>query len=195
MGFMSQNVAIKENTTMLRWMVIAAIAVIAFFGSYRFAQASSSVPAASTPASGVVSAAGPAGTPQATAGGGCCGSGGSGAAASGSTSGGGGCCGGSAKSGPAVSKKATVAGNVQTASVDLSKGYYDPNTIELKAGVPAEITFGQASGCLSQVQSQRLGFFEDLTKGAVTIKLPALPAGTYTFTCGMQMQSGTIVVK
>jgi hypothetical protein len=196
MGFMSQNIAVKENTAVLRWIVIAAIAAVAFFGSYRFAQASSAVPAAGAATSGVVAAAGTAGTPQAaTAGGGCCGSGASGSAASGSTSGGGGCCGGSAKSGPAVTKKATVAGNVQTASVDLSKGYYDPNTIELKAGVPAEITFGQASGCLSQVQSQQLGFFEDLTKGAVTIKLPALPAGTYTFTCGMQMQSGTIVVK
>ena len=88
-----------------------------------------------------------------------------------------------------------MTGNVQKFTVDLSKGYYNPNTIELKAGVPAEITFGTGTGCLAQVQSQDLGFYQDLTGGPVTIKLPALAAGTYTFTCGMQMQSGTIVVK
>lgn len=184
---MSQNSKIDSTNMMLRWSVIAAIAVIAFFGSYRFAQARSS--SAQVPATAIAASANGLQTAgQASGGGGCCGGG------SGSTSGGG-CCGGSAKSGPAITKKATVSGGVQKVSVDLSKGYYDPNTISLKAGVPAEVTFGQASGCLSQVQSQQLGFSEDLTQGPVTIKLPALAAGTYTFACGMNMQSGTIVVK
>ena len=40
-----------------------------------------------------------------------------------------------------------------------------------------------------------LGFSEDLSSGPKTIKLGALKAGTYAFTCGMQMVTGTIVVK
>jgi len=192
---MTQNTKVQDNTAMVRWFVIAAIAVVAFFGSYRFAQAAGSTAPTVTGTGAGIQAAVPAsgnGQASASAGGSCCGSGGSGASGA---SGSGSCCGGSSKSGPATSKKAAVSGNVQKAAIDLSKGYYNPSTVELKAGIPAEITFGQASGCLSQVQSQQLGFFEDLTQGPVTIKLPALAAGTYTFTCGMQMQSGTIVVK
>ena len=102
---------------------------------------------------------------------------------------------GGAAAGPKTTKKADTSGAVQKISVDLSKGYYDPSTIELKAGLPAEITFGQGAGCLGQVQSQELSFFEDLTTGPKTVKVGALQPGTYTFTCGMQMVSGTIVVK
>jgi Cu+-exporting ATPase len=79
--------------------------------------------------------------------------------------------------------------------VDVSKGYYDPSTIELQAGIPAEITFSQSSGCTGQVQSQDLGFSADLTQGSATVKLPALTAGTYGFACGMNMVHGTIIVK
>jgi hypothetical protein len=183
---MTQNKKPATTSPVLRWSVIAAIAVVALFASYGFAQArgvaaQAATPVASTPVSGAVAASG----------GGCCG--GSTTAASGVS--GGSCCGGGAKSGPATTGQAAVSGGVQKLTVDLSKGYFDPDTIVLKAGVPAEITFGQGSGCLSAVQSQQLGFYQDLTHGPVTIKLPALAAGMYTFTCGMQMQSGTIVVK
>ena len=43
--------------------------------------------------------------------------------------------------------------------------------------------------------SKDLNFFEDLTSGAKTVKLPALQAGTYAFSCGMQMVFGSIVVE
>jgi hypothetical protein len=192
---MAYNIKAHGSESMIRWTVIIAIAVAAFFGSYRFAQAAgtSTQTAAGT---GPVQVSSSGGTGQAASGasGSCCaGSSSTGSTSSGSSSGS--CCGAGSSSATAITKKATVSGDLQKVSVDLSKGYYDPNTIQLKAGVPAEITFGQGSGCLSQVQSQQLGFFQDLTKGAVAIKLPALTAGTYTFTCGMQMQSGTIVVK
>jgi hypothetical protein len=171
-----------------RWIVIALIGLVAFFASLRFAQAQN--PNASAPAPAASSALGGAiaGTPG---GAGCCGAGGASAGAAGVGTGG--CCGGSG--GPAISKQAVVTGGVQTISIDLSSGSYDPNEVVLKAGVPAEITFGQGSGCLAQVQSQDLGFFEDLTAGPKTVKLPALKAGTYAFSCGMQMVFGSIVVK
>ena len=61
--------------------------------------------------------------------------------------------------------------------------------------MPAEITFGQSSGCTAQVVSTELGFSEDLTAGPKVVKLPALDKGTYAFTCGMRMVFGKIVVE
>ncbi|MEI6624039.1 MAG: sulfite exporter TauE/SafE family protein [Actinomycetes bacterium] len=111
--------------------------------------------------------------------------------------GGGGCCGGGTQAPPsaAAPKTAVVAGGVQKISVDVSRGYYDPASIVLKAGVPAEITFSQSSGCTGQVVSEDLQFSEDLTSGPKTVKLPALKAGQFSFHCGMNMVFGTITVQ
>jgi len=173
----SAATAVKPDTRM-QTLLVFALVVAAFFGAYRFARASSS--ASASPTTGIVGAA-----TQAA-------SGVLGAAGGGAAGGGGGCCGGG---GPAVTGAAKVDGGVQKIAVDLSSGSYNPNTINLKAGVPTEITFGQSSGCTSVVQSQDLGFSEDLSSGPKTVKLGALKAGTYGFACGMNMVQGTIVVQ
>lgn len=168
-------VAAEPVTNTTRYLIIAVLVVASFFGAYKFADASRP----STPgAPGALAALGGGG------GGGCGMSGGSG--------GGGGCCGGGG--GPATTGAAEVSGGVQKITVDTSRGY-NPSNIELKAGVPAEITFGAAQGCLQVVYSAELGFQEDLSTGPKTVKLPALKAGTYNFACGMDMARGTIVVK
>src|SRR5450759_2569940 len=159
-----------------RWLVIALIGLVAFFASYRFAQAQDPTTATGSP--GVVAASAAGAAPAA------------GAPASGG--GGGGCCGGG---GPVISKQAAVAGGIQKIAVDLSSGSYNPSEIVLKAGVPAQITIGQSSGCTAQVQSQDLAVADDLSGGPKTVQLPALKAGTYNFSCGMNMVSGTIGVK
>ena len=194
---MNASTQAHDNTVMLRWAVIMAVALVAFFASYRYAIATSG----SQSAAGTSTAGAGLNGAVVSGGGGCCGGGakagastGAASGAAGATTGGGGCCGGGAK-GPATTKSATVAGAVQAISVDVSKGYYDPSTVQLKAGVPAEITFSQASGCTGIVQSQQLGFSEDLSSGPKTVKLPALQPGTYQFACGMNMVTGTIVVK
>jgi sulfite exporter TauE/SafE/plastocyanin domain-containing protein len=129
-----------------------------------------------------------------SAAGGCCG-GGSASAQGGSAAGG--CCGGGAQASPAAlaPKAAKVAGGVQKIAVDVSKGYYDPSNIVLKARVPAEITFSKSSGCTAQVVSEDLQFSEDLSSGPKTVKIPALKPGHFTFHCGMNMVSGTITVQ
>ena len=162
----------------VRWALVIALAVLAFFATYRFAIAGGSQSAAPVVTGAVAGA--PANAPSsATVAGqpGCA------------------CGGASAPAGAATSKSAAVTGAVQKITVDTSKGYYDPSTVQLKAGVPAEITFTQSSGCLAQVQSSDLNFSEDLTGGPKTIKLGALKTGSYQFSCGMQMQFGSIVVK
>lgn len=72
---------------------------------------------------------------------------------------------------------------------------YTPSTIELKAGVPADITFSRGQGCASIVKSQSLGFQEDLSSGPRTVQLGALQPGTYDFECGMNMVRGQIIVR
>jgi plastocyanin len=168
---MTKQSKIETSNTMARWALIAGVAAVALLGSYAFAATRSAAPAqAATPGTQVASTA-PSGSS------GCA------------------CCGTAKPAGPATTGTATTSGNVQKISVDVSKGYYDPSTIQLKAGVPAEITFSASSGCTGQVQSQDLGFSADLTQGPATVKLPAVSAGTYTFACGMNMVRGTIVVK
>ncbi|MDO8848751.1 MAG: sulfite exporter TauE/SafE family protein [Coriobacteriia bacterium] len=106
------------------------------------------------------------------------------------------CCGGAAASSP-IEGTAALEDNVQRITVDTSKGYYDPNIITLAAGIPAEITFTAASGCLAEVMSEDLDFYADLTGGDATILIDAelLTPGTHEFSCGMSMVFGTIIVE
>jgi hypothetical protein len=207
----SAKAATADSGSSMKYLIVGALILVAFFASYKIAQAGSSqttnnLNAAAGSAQtavngGAVVASGPGGTGAGAAGGSCCGGSGgsvSGGAASGSAAqGAGGCCGGGANA-PASAKApktAAVQGGVQKVSVDLSKGYYDPSNIVLKAGAPAEITFSQGSGCTAIVQSAQLNFNVDVSGGPQTVKLPALKAGTYQFYCGMQMVYGTITVK
>ena len=167
----------KGSSDTTRYLMVAVLVAIAFFGAYRFASASNSQ------GSGVVSAATRAGILPAPI---------SAAGAGAAASTGGGCCGGGG--GPAVTGAAKVEGGVQKIAVDASQGY-NPNTIQLKAGIPTEITFSKSSGCTGVVQSAQLGFSEDLSSGPKTVKLKGLAPGTYNFACGMNMVRGTIVVK
>jgi len=90
---------------------------------------------------------------------------------------------------------AKEAGSVQRISVGLAKGYYDPSIIHAKAGLPLEISFGQGSGCLGSVLIPDFSVNQDLTNGGAVVKLPAMKAGEYSFSCGMRMVYGKIVVQ
>jgi plastocyanin domain-containing protein len=156
-------------------MMSGTLAAVAASGAE---QAAVPAVAAQTPVSPAQSAPAAQAPAQAAAGGDCC-------------------CGSGTQAPPSAAepKSAKVAGDVQRISVDVSKGYYDPASIVLKAGVPAEITFSQSTGCTGQVVSEDLGFSADLTAGPYTVKIPAQRAGRYGFHCGMNMVSGTITVQ
>lgn len=172
----------------MRYLVMAVLVLGAFLGAYRVAGAVSRGPGGDAQRGDSVwnGAAADSGVAPAAAGG----ASGMGCA----------CCGSNAPTangltGEPSEGRATREGDVQRISVDLSQGYYDPNVVVLEAGVPAQITFGQSSGCTAQVMSEQLGFFEDLTGGPRTVNLPALEPGEYAFSCGMQMVFGKIVVQ
>lgn len=168
----------SANNTSARYIVIAALVAVAFFASYRFANATSGTPQTAFndyTATQVGYDSAIAG--DATSG---CGAGG--------------CCGGGGSSQAVEGSAVLDADGVQRISVDAATGY-NPNVIRLAAGVPTEITFSEAYGCMAQVMSRELNFFEDLQSGAKTVSLPALEAGTYSFSCGMEMVFGSIVVQ
>lgn len=161
------------DAVFVRYAVVVLLVLVAFFATYRFAIAQrGDAPSPVAAGSGAVD---PAGVDPAAAAGGCCGSG------AGSTD-------------PVEGAATADTDGVQRITVDTN-GSYNPNVIKLKAGVPAEITFKAASGCMGQVMSKPLGFYEDLTTGDKTVKLDGLDAGTYEFSCGMQMVFGQIVVE
>lgn len=193
---MTDNIQTKQGGAM-RYVVAIAIVAGAFFGAFALAQARSG-------GSSKISAGAGAGSCPMS--GGSSGSAGSAGAVAGldtssaAAASAGGCCGGGAApvggvSGETAEGTADVEGTVQRIAVDVSTGLYQPNVIKLKAGVPAEITFSGGAGCTAQVMSEDLGFFEDMSNGPVTVKVTALAAGEYSFSCGMQMVFGKIVVE
>lgn len=48
---------------------------------------------------------------------------------------------------------------------------------------------------MAEVMFKDFNVFEDITNGGATIDLPALDPGEYTFSCGMEMVFGTLVVE
>jgi len=158
--------------TTVRYVLIAALVAAVFFVSYSIAIG---LNRPDDSAAGLVASSAQPGTGSAAGGAGCA------------------CCGNSG-SGETVEGQTVIEGDVQRISVDASAGY-NPNVIRATAGIPIEITFSQGSGCMAEVMSRDLGFFEDLTAGPKTISLPALTAGEYGFSCGMEMVFGTIVVE
>lgn len=157
-----------DSSANVRYLLVAVLIAIVFFMSYRFAVAKN--------APEVLPGAAPIAAGTDAAGGASCA-----------------CC-GPAGTGETIEGATTVEGDVQRIFVDSSAGYA-PNVVKAVAGVPLEITFGEGFGCMAQVMSRELGFFEDLTTGPKTVLLPALGAGEYGFSCGMEMVFGTIVVE
>ncbi|MRR11749.1 hypothetical protein EG835_04625, partial [bacterium] len=86
-------------------------------------------------------------------------------------------------------------GTTQSATVDTSSGTFSPGTVILQSGLPTQITFGQAAGCLTEVVFPDLGITQSLSANATTVALPALSPGTYTYACAMGHQSGSVVVQ
>lgn len=158
-----------------RYVLISALALVAFFAAYGFAVARTGGSSAGAGTAFADSGAA-GGTSQAADGSAACA-----------------CCGGG--SGEPIEGATAVEGDVQRIDVDTSSGGYAPNTIKAKAGVPIQVTFGQSDGCLAQVVFPDFQIVEDLTGGPKTIELPALDAGEYQFYCGMQMVFGKLVVE
>jgi hypothetical protein len=95
---------------------------------------------------------------------------------------------------------ATIAqtdGSVQRLKVTVSERGYEPSSLQLKRGVPTQITFYRADekNCGGEVVISELGIRKDLPVGKeVMLEFTPEKDGDYSFLCGMGMLRGTIKV-
>jgi len=76
------------------------------------------------------------------------------------------------------------------------KGNYSPNTINVKSGVPVEITLDSSvSGCYRSFNIPELGISKYSSSPSDTITFTPNQKGTFRFQCSMGMGTGTIIVE
>jgi len=87
---------------------------------------------------------------------------------------------------------------IQTARVEINKLGYQPMSINLKKGIPARITFVRSTDetCATEVVFPDFGIRRDLPLNqTVAVNITPNKAGEFTFTCGMNMQRGKLIVR
>ena len=84
----------------------------------------------------------------------------------------------------------------QVASITIKDGYH-PDTIVVKRGVPVTLKFSlQEKSCTGTVVMKAFGINKKLKQDAVTnVNFTPNKAGSYSFSCPMEMIHGTIVVE
>lgn len=90
------------------------------------------------------------------------------------------------------------AGRVQSARVDLTERGYEPASLRLRRGVPARVTFMRkvSATCATEVVLTDYGIRRALPLNeAVVVEFTPEKAGEFTFSCGMGMLRGTLVVR
>lgn len=84
----------------------------------------------------------------------------------------------------------------QLIAVRIVGGYYTPNVFRARRGIPLVVVFsGNATGCIAHPTFRDLGKVGEIENGAATVDLGPLDPGTYTFSCSMGSNVGTIDVR
>ncbi|QIR41824.1 cupredoxin domain-containing protein (plasmid) [Tolypothrix sp. PCC 7910] len=95
---------------------------------------------------------------------------------------------------PKSGKAVATGGNIQEVTVTVDGGY-DPSRVVVQAGIPVRLKFERKdpSSCLEQVVIPDFHIAADLPLNQVTtVEFTPKQAGTYVFTCGMNMFRGEI---
>lgn len=95
-----------------------------------------------------------------------------------------------------ASAKADTSG-VQQIEI-VVKGGYSPDTVAVRQGVPVRLNFRreETSSCSEQVVFGDLGIVRDLPAFQTTsVEFTPDKAGEFSFTCGMNMLRGKLVVQ
>lgn len=101
---------------------------------------------------------------------------------------------------------ATVAANtfaltkprVQTATVKITERGYEPDVVKVRRGVRTRITFVRTTDatCATEVVFPELGIRRELPLNQpVVITFTPSKKGEFTFTCGMKMMRGKLIVQ
>ena len=86
----------------------------------------------------------------------------------------------------------------QFAKVVIGNYGYEPASIRLKRGVPAKVTFLRISEstCATEVVFAEYGIRRELPLNqAVTVSFTPRRSGEFSFTCGMNMHKGKLIVS
>ena len=86
----------------------------------------------------------------------------------------------------------------QSPKVVIGNYGYEPASIRLKRGVPAKVTFLRVSEstCATEVLFADYGIRRELPLNqAVTVSFTPRRAGEFSFTCGMNMHKGKLIVS
>jgi plastocyanin domain-containing protein len=93
----------------------------------------------------------------------------------------------------------TIVDGVQVIEIEAGLMGFEPKKIALEAGVPARLVFTRTAeaACSEQVQIPALGIEKtDLPLNEpVAIAFTTEKGGSFTFVCGMDMQTGTLLVE
>lgn len=100
----------------------------------------------------------------------------------------------------AVSAAAQTKGKQRSQSVriKITQMGYEPGSITLKRGIPAQLTFLRLTDntCATEVVFPDYGINRPLPLNkAVTVRLTPRKAGEFAFTCGMNMHRGKMIVR
>lgn len=95
----------------------------------------------------------------------------------------------------AAAKPASSKPRTQQLRIAIGSQGYEPSVIRAKSGQPIVLSVGRGEGCAAGFLIPELGVEKDNSGGPVTINLGNVPAGRYRFSCGMDMVSGTLIVK
>ncbi len=93
---------------------------------------------------------------------------------------------------------ASVEAHTRTVKVKVDKNGFSPSSIDIEAGHKLNLVFNRAdkNNCGSKVVFAKLGFSKNLPVGKdVVVSITPTDAGQITFTCGMGMYKGSIVVS
>lgn len=94
-----------------------------------------------------------------------------------------------------AAKKAVVAPSVERVRIDVGTVGFEPSSVTVAAGSKVTITVGKGEGCAAGFLMPGLGIAKDNSAGPVTFTIGPLEAGTYRFTCGMEMVEGRLVAR
>ena len=100
-------------------------------------------------------------------------------------------------SGAQVAAPPVAADGIQRIIIDVRDSSYSPSNVTARAGVPTEVTLrtNNTQGCTRSIVMSDLGVEKILpATGDTVIDLGELEPGTYRYTCGMGMYSGSIKV-
>lgn len=105
----------------------------------------------------------------------------------------------STDSAPTEETSARVVDGVQVVEIEASGKGFEPEKIQLKAGMPARLVFRRTTeaDCIQSVSVPEYGVEKvDLPMHEeVAVEFTPEEGGEFAFVCGMGMQSGTMVVS